>query len=267
MLDVCADASVGISISLDGPEDLNDTSRVDLRGRGSHARVMDALERLRRHGRARHLFTGLLAVVNPISDPGKTYDFFKSTGTPSVDFLYRDGNHDTLPFGKVRVDSIEYGAWMGAILDCYLRDPAPPRIRVLDDMLKLLLGGRARKEGVGVSDYGILVIDTDGSIRKNDTLKSSRPGADTFPVAWSVHTHRLQDVANTPEFEAYHVAQRPTSGLCLGCPDLSVCGGGIPAHRWSTSRGFDNPSIFCADQRFLIERMRGWIERQGRWAA
>jgi uncharacterized protein len=206
-------------------------------------------------------------VVDPRSDPVEIYDFFKSTGTPSVDFLYRDGNHDTLPFGKASAGTIEYGTWMAAILDCYLRDPTPPRIRVLDDMLKLLLGGRARKEGVGVSDYGILVVDTDGSILKNDTLKSSRPGADKFTTAWSVLTDRLQDVADTPEFNAYHVAQRPSSALCLSCPDLPICGGGMPAHRWSTSRGFDNPSVFCTDQRFLIKRMHGWIERQGRWVA
>lgn len=256
MVDLCADHSVGISISLDGPELVNDGFRLDLKGKGSFARVMAAVERLKRHSASATLFSGLLAVVDPRSDPQEVYSFFKGVGTPSVDFLYRDGNHSSLPFGKASIDSTEYGQWMSQVLDFYLADPLPPRIRVLDDMLKLTLGGRARKEGVGVSDYGIVVIDTDGSINKNDTLKSTKDAADTFESRWSVLTDRLADVAATREFVAYHEAQRPTSSICKACPDLSVCGGGMPTHRWRDDNGLDNPTVFCADQRLLISKVR-----------
>jgi uncharacterized protein len=33
----------------------------------------------------------------------------------------------------------------------------------------------------------------------------------------------------------------------------------MQTHRWSAARGFDNPSVFCADQQLLIGRMREWI--------
>jgi uncharacterized protein len=259
VLEICASHSVGISISLDGPEDANDRFRVDLRGRGSQARVMAAIGRVRVHPRAKELFSGLLAVVDPRTDPRDIYAFFKSTNAPSVDFLYRDGNHDRLPFGKTSANSTEYGEWMSGLLDCYLADPTPPRIRVLDDMLKLILGGMARKEGVGLSDYGIVIIDTDGSINKNDTLKSTQSSADVFSSRWSVLEHSLYDIVQTSEFEIYHVAQQPSSAVCQACVHLAVCGGGMPAHRWRTETGFDNPSIFCADQQLLIDRMRQWI--------
>jgi uncharacterized protein len=258
-LDLCARFDVGISVSLDGPEAVTNRYRRDLRGHGSYARVRAAVARLKAHPAAVHLFSGLLAVVDPGSDPNEIYSFFKEIGTPSVDFLYRDGNHDLLPFGKASFESTEYGKWMVGILDLYLSDPDPPKIRVLDDMLKLLLGGAARKEGIGISDYGIVVLDTDGSIAKNDTLKSVGKAADGFASQWSVLRDRLADVVATPEFEAYHRAQRPSSPMCLRCPELSVCGGGMPAHRWSTALGFENPSIFCADQLRLIDRMREWI--------
>jgi uncharacterized protein len=262
ILDICASEYVGISISLDGPADVNDRFRVDLRGRGSQARVLTAIEKLRAHPKARELFSGLLSVVDPRTDPQAIYAFFKDTQAPSIDFLYRDGNHDLLPFGKARADSTEYGQWMSMLLDCYLADVAPPRIRVLDDMLKLILGGTARKEGVGLSDYGIVIIDTDGSIKRNDTLKSTQPAADVFASHWSVLRDSLYDVAKTPEFEAYHRAQRPESPLCHACSDLAVCGGGMLAHRWRKGSDFKNPSIFCADQRLLIDRMRQWISMQ-----
>lgn len=32
------------------------------------------------------------------------------------------------------------------------------------------------------------------------------------------------------------------------------------AHRWSETRSYDNPTIFCADQRHLIAKMRRLAE-------
>jgi len=258
---ICAENDVGISVSVDGPAALHDRQRPDHRGQGSHARVVAAIERLIAHPAAKRLFTGVLAVVDPRSKPAEVYGYLKATGAPSVDFLYRDGNRDTLPFGKHSLLSTEYGTWMSELLDVYLADLAPTRIRVLDDMLKLLMGGRGRKEGVGIDAYGILVIDTDGSVNKNDTLKSAGEGSDRFSTGWSVLTDDLWDVVTTAEFEAYHGAQRPTAPDCLACRDLRVCGGGMPAHRWSDATGLSNPSVFCADQKRLIDRMRDHLAR------
>jgi uncharacterized protein len=260
ILDLCAEFKVGISISLDGTSELNDRNRVGRDGKGSHSRIMEAVGRLQSHTAAGELFSGLLAVVDPTSDPAEVYAFFKAIGAPSLDFLYRDGNHNRLPYGKASFASDEYGRWMSRLLDLYLSDPTPPRIRVLDDMLKLLLGGAARKEGVGISNFGILVIDTDGSIRKNDTLKSVGNTSDHFESDWSVATHQLDEVVNTDEFEEYHLAQRPSSAICKSCPEFDVCGGGMQLHRWSDHNGFDNPSVYCLDQRVLIARMRQWIK-------
>ncbi len=200
-------------------------------------------------------------MINPASDPAEVYAFLKSTGTPGIDFLYRDGNHDALPVGKASVVSTEYGDWMARLLDVYLVDREPVPIRVLDDMLKLLMGGMSRKEGIGLDTYGILVVETDGSINKNDTLKSAFRQADRFAPQWSVLTHSLEEVVRSPEFAAYYEAQSPTAPACLSCPDLKVCGGGMPAHRWGAGNGFMNPSVFCADQRRLIDLMRHYLAR------
>ncbi|MEN3230235.1 radical SAM protein [Methylorubrum rhodesianum] len=261
VLATCAEHEVGISISVDGPADVHDRHRPDKAGRGSHSRVMEGIRRLRAHPAAATLFSGVLAVIDLAADPGEVYDSLKDTGAPGIDFLYRDGNHDVLPVGKAGPLSTEYGAWMCRLLDVYLRDRHPVPVRVLDDMLKLLLGGVSRKEGVGLEAYGILVVDTDGSVNKNDTLKSAFGNADRFAVEWSVATHDLRQIVGSAEFAAYHRAQRPSAPACLACPDLKVCGGGMPAHRWSTRNGFANPSVFCADQQRLIDAMRSHLAR------
>lgn len=260
IIDVLEKYGIRVSISLDGPPTLHDTRRPDLRGRPTHARVLQGISKLLARPASVSLFSGLLAVVDPYSDPDNVYRFFKEVGAPSVDFLYRDGNHSKLPYGKDSVDSDIYGRWMAKILDLYIADPQPMRIRILDDIIKLLLGGAGMKEGIGLTDFGILVIDTDGSIRKNDTLKSS-PLGDTFNANWNLNNCSLSDIATSDEFRTYHIAQKPSSAICANCSLLRVCGGGMVTHRFKEGRGYENPTVFCADQKFLIERVFRHLSR------
>jgi uncharacterized protein len=262
ILRVCFLYDVGISISIDGPIEIHDANRVDVRGRGSHDRVLEGIRRVVSHPHGANLFTGVLAVVDIKSDPIRVYEFLKSTGAPSIDFLYRDGNHEVLPLGKANHLSMEYGEWMGRLLDHYLDDRTPTPIRFLDDMIRILIGGVGRKEGVGTSEYGILVIETEGTIAKNDTLKSISKSADQFDLRRSVATCNLTDFVNSIEFLDYHQSQRPSSTICQKCPYLSVCGGGMPSHRFSKEKGLSNPTVFCADQQHLIERIKWHISRR-----
>lgn len=261
VLDLCSATRVTISVSIDGPQHINDKHRVGHTGRGTYGQVLKGIALLRDYRDAGFLFTGLLAVIDPESDPKEIYNFFKELAPPSVDFIYRDGNHSRLPAGKSSVNSTEYGHWIAELLDVYLADPAPIRIRILDDLIKLILGGKGTKDGVGLTDYGVLIIDTDGTITKNDTLKSSYDGADRFNQKWSVHSHELSEVIGSAEFEEYHQMQRPSSERCLSCPELRICGGGMVLHRWSHDNGYDNPSVYCADQTLLIDRIRGYLPR------
>ena len=146
IIDIFVRFGVGVSISVDGPSDVHDRFRVDHRGRGSYEQVRGAIHRLVARADARPLFAGVLAVIDPTSSPGAVYETLKSTGAPSIDFLVRDGSHSRLPFGKARPDSTEFGRWMASLLDIYLSDPDPPRVRIFDDMLRVLLGERRRRK-------------------------------------------------------------------------------------------------------------------------
>lgn len=261
ILDILVAFDVGISISIDGAADTHDQFRVDHRGRGSHAKVAEALARVLTRSDARPLLAGVLAVIDPRTDPAAVYGNLKAYGVPGIDVLVRDGNWDKLPFGKAAPMTTEYGAWLSGLLTAYLADPDPPRVRLLDDMLRLLLGGRSQKEGVGLSDFGILVIEPDGEVQKNDTLKVAHPSADRFEATWNVHCDRLTDILASEPYAAYHAQQRPASSLCKTCPDLAVCGGGMVAHRWREDSGYANPTVFCADQKHLIAAMRRAVGR------
>jgi uncharacterized protein len=260
VLDVCAAYHTRLGISIDGPRHIHNRHRVGHQGEGTYDKVLEGIERLRKHREAHFLYAGVLAVIDPTSNPHEVYRFFKELDAPSVDFLYRDGNHSQLPFGKASCQSTTYGRWLAELLEVYLADPTPIRIRLLDDMIKLILGGYGTKEGMGANDFGIVIIDTDGAVTKNDTLKSTFKGADRFEQKWSVHTHQLTDITSTPEFATYYALQRPTAAACLSCTELRVCGGGMPVNRWRDDNGYDNPSVYCADQLFLIGHMRSRLK-------
>jgi uncharacterized protein len=87
-IELFAHHDVGISISLDGPSEVHDLNRLDHRGKGSHGQVVSAIARLVAHPAGDRLFSGLLAVVNPTSDPVEVYESLKATHAPSFEFLY-----------------------------------------------------------------------------------------------------------------------------------------------------------------------------------
>ena len=260
LLDILADARATVSVSLDGPAKINDARRVGFDQGGTFEATVEGIHRLQRHPAATRLFSGTLSVVEPSTDPSEVYWFLRGLGVPGMSFLLPDGNHSRLPPGKAGFHSHEAGAWLADLFDVYMSDSDPVPIRVLDDLVKLLLGGSATKEGMGSDLNGILIIDTDGAITKNDTLKSTSDGADRYNEPWSVHSHSLQEIALTAAFREHAEMQHPTARQCLRCPELSVCGGGMPLFRWSDEGGFDNPSVYCSDHLFLISHVRQYLD-------
>ena len=256
ILDICSTYRASVAVSIDGPEHVHNKYRVNHKETGTFDEVLKGFDILLNHADSDFLNAGLLAVIDPLSSASEVYGFFKSLSTPSVDFLYKDGNHSKLPMNKVAVNSTEYGEWMTELLRTYLEDPQPIKIRVLDDMLKVLLGGIVSKEGLGITDFAIVIIDTDGTIMKNDTLKSTFNGADKFDESLNIKDIKLAKFLNSSEFSAYREMQRPTHSKCLSCPELHICGGGMILNRWSNEEGFDNPSVYCSDQLFLIKNLR-----------
>lgn len=260
ILDFCYESKTTISVSLDGPQIINDKARVGHDGKGSFDRVVRGIETLKNHKKSAFLYSGLLAVVDPASDPLEVYNFFKTLSPPSVNFLHRDGNHVNLPVGKSTLNSTEYGDWFAKLFEVYFADPEPMRIKLLDDMIKLILSFKENKEDTYLEEHGVLIIDSDGSVAKNDTLKSSFDGADRFSEHWSVLTDDLNEILNTREFSEYHFSQQPSSSICHTCPELNICAGGMALHRWHPDNGYDNPSVYCDDQKLLIRTVRDRLQ-------
>jgi uncharacterized protein len=248
---------VGVGISLDGDADAQDRHRRFASGRGSHASVRAGLELLASE-RYRHLFRGLLCVIDIRNDPLVTYQALLDFGPPSIDFLLPHGTWDAPPAGRIEDQAVTpYADWLIAIFDRWYREPRT-HIRLFAEIIRSLLGGTSSVESVGLAPASVVVIETDGTIEQTDTLKAAFHGAARTGL------HVLQDsfdaALRLPEIAAQQLGLRALCAVCQECRIRMVCGGGLRAHRYRASTGFANPSVYCPDLMRLIDHIRQTVE-------
>ncbi|MEU9870027.1 FxsB family cyclophane-forming radical SAM/SPASM peptide maturase [Actinomadura sp. NPDC048021] len=247
------------SVSLDGDEDGHDRHRRRANGRGSHEEVTTGLHRLTTPA-YRRLFSGLLSTIDLRNDPVATYEALLAHRPPAVDFLLPHGNWDTPPPGRGDDDATPYGDWLVAIFERWYRTPVrETRVRLFDEIIRLLLGRPSRSETIGLSPVAVAVVETDGSIEQVDTLKSAYEGAahtelhvgrDTFDAALML-----------PAMAARQIGRRALADACTACPVHRVCGGGLYTHRYRSGTGFANPSVYCRDLFRLVTHVRDAVSQ------
>ncbi|MCG8918671.1 FxsB family radical SAM/SPASM domain protein [Actinokineospora sp. PR83] len=240
-LDLFAEFGVRVGVSLDGTAAGHDHHRRTRSGHGTHAAVTERLAALT--GPYRHIFGGLLCVVDPTRAPLATHTALTSFAPPVLDYLLPHGTWDTPPPGRSPDPTrTPYGDWLVTIFDhWYTAAPGPTSVRLFDALLDLLLGGESTVEGLGTDPSPQVVVDTDGGIGRSDILAATVPTA----AATGLTVHR-------DPFDAALAPAPPVCPTCAACPLLRVCGGGQPAHRHRTGSGLDNPSVYCPDLTRLI---------------
>ncbi|MEU6684693.1 FxsB family cyclophane-forming radical SAM/SPASM peptide maturase [Streptomyces sp. NPDC046832] len=252
-LDLCAEHGIRVSVSLDGDRAAHDRHRRGADGRGSHARVADALHRLA-DGPHRELFAGLLCTIDLRNDPVRCYEHLLTYRPPGVDFLLPQGNWDTPPPGLR--PGTPYADWLWRVFErWYGAGRRETRVRLLEDMMTLLLGGTPQTEVLGLAPVRYAVVETDGSLAQDDTLRTAYHGA----ARTGLHVERdsFDALLRHPGVAARQWGVDGLSAQCRACRLRQVCGGGHYAHRYRAATGFANPSVYCADLTALITRVRG----------
>ncbi|MFF4850478.1 FxsB family cyclophane-forming radical SAM/SPASM peptide maturase [Streptomyces sp. NPDC001194] len=254
-LDLCAELGLRIGVSTDGGRAAHDRHRRSADGRGSHARVQAALDLL---GSDRHrpLFAALLCTIDLRNDPVRTYEELLVHRPPAVDFLLPLGNWHTPPPG---VDPAgrrtPYADWLWSVFERWYDAPVRETgVRLLDDLMALLLGAAPQTEALGLAPVRYAVVETDGSLAQDDTLRTAYRGA--ARTGLDVWRHTLDELLRHPGVAARQWGADGLCASCRACPLHTVCGGGHYANRYRHDTGFANPSVYCADLTALIGRVR-----------
>ncbi|MBV9382732.1 MAG: FxsB family radical SAM/SPASM domain protein [Streptosporangiaceae bacterium] len=248
---------IRVGVSLDGSQSAQDRHRRFASGRSSHAAVTAGLRRLTAK-RYRHLFGGLLCVIDLRNDPVDTYEALLEFKPPRIDFLFPHGTWESPPPGRaLGTDDAPYADWLIAVFNQWYDYPQTD-IRIFTEIVRLMLGGSSRNEVVGLGAASMLVIETNGSIEQVDTLKAAFHGAPRTGL--HVEHDPLDAALELPEIAARQLGLRGLADECQKCRIRRICGGGLYTHRYRRGTGFANPSVYCPDLMRLISHIRETIE-------
>lgn len=247
-----ADMQIRVGVSLDGDEEGN-RHRLDLGGKSSYDRTLRGIGILAGFP---ELLQGALAVIDVESDPVRTYRAIEDAGFRSVDFLFPHGTWELLPPRKAADDRTSsapapYADWLLAIYEHWAADDGRMRVRIFDDIVHLLLGGRQSFEMLGLAPARLAVVEADGALELVDHIGVTYEGAAETGV--NVLTNSIDDLLTHPGVTSRQLGPEALHPQCRTCPLVDTCGGGLITHRYDAVNGFRNPTVYCADLFKLID--------------
>jgi uncharacterized protein len=262
-----------IGLSLDGPAEIHDHHRRYRSGAPSHHLVMAALERLQRHGAA----VNVLACVdrNSSRQPQTVYRWLKAQGieyiqfTPVIERLagadYAQAGFDlegpsggegagVAPFS---VRPRAWGQFLATVFDEWRRkDVGRVFVMNFEWTLAALVGAPGVVCVHRPTCGRALVVEHEGSVYSCDhfVYPEYRLGNLTRdPLAGMIESSRQL---------AFGEAKRETlPAQCRTCPQLQLCWGGCPKHRFLTTRDGD-PGLnwLCEGYLHYLNHVRPWLE-------
>jgi len=250
---------IHIGVSLDGPKDLNDKYRFYHNGKGSYDDVIKGIKTLLNNNSYRDRL-GILSVMNINLNPIEAYQHIKELNVKGGDFLFPYGTYNNPPLGKEEnVENTYYADWLIKIFDKWYdeNEETRPSIRLFGDITTSILGNDIMADYLGNKNNEVLVVETDGTMEAVDGLKSCGNGF--TKTGANVNSHSINQALDTPLAKLYHYSHKHLCKKCKLCPINETCGGGDLANRYSSEKGFDNPSIYCSDLEKLITHIQNKI--------
>lgn len=253
-LQFCLRWNLRVGLSMDGPRNANDLHRFNFAKQPS----FDAVERaakLLATGDGHRIWSGFLAVVDLHHDPIEVYDYFKSFKPHSIEFLLPLANYERRPPGKLLdFDATPYADWLLAVFRQWFTErPQTITIRRFRDIIALMAGADNSSEEWGLQPVDFAVVETNGSIEAVDTLKTAYPGANYLGL--DIFRNSFDDMYTAPMVIERQKRWTTLCDRCRSCELVNVCGGGYFPHRYSTNKGFQNPSVYCSDLMKLIREI------------
>lgn len=249
---------VKVGVSLDGPPAANQ-NRIDHAGRETHGRIVRGIEQLRDYGDSR-LLAGILTVVDTSADPVLILDHIGSLRPKQIDLMQHFGTHDNPPPG-VGAGSADtpFATWMLRAFHHWisLAHLQPIRIRIFEDAMALLLGGRPSSDWLGLAPVSYAIVQTDGGIEGSDMLKIA--GTEGRVLGLNVESNSFDDALARPEIQMRQGGKDRLCCTCRECSLVDVCGGGYFPTRYRAGTGYQNPSVYCNDLKVLLSGIREYV--------
>lgn len=239
-----------VGISIDGPAHLHDPYRVDRGGQPSFARVMRGLDALARHD----VRFNTISVVHRRNAPHpiEVYEFLKSIGSTFLQFIPLVERDDAGRLMEQTVDSLEWGQFLAAIFDRWVReDVARIYVQLFDVALESWLFMPQSLCFFRETCGSALALEHNGDLYSCDHFVNleNRLG--------NILENPMAAMAASAPQKAFGDAKRDTlPKYCQECTVRFACHGECPKNRFiQTPDGEDGLNYLCAGYKHFFNHI------------
>lgn len=249
--------NISVSLSIDGPKEMHDQHRLDLKSRPTFDKVYESLKLLKKYPK---VFTGCIAVINPHFEPRKLFQFFHENEIKEFDILIPDANYIALPKGRSEQPDL-YKRWLIEAFDIWFNEYPHLKCKYFDLLIKSILGRPNSSDAFGLGDINMLVLETDGTYDNHDVLRITEESGSTLGLNLEKNPIADAETCDKIQFHRHLLTKEGLSPTCQACRFVDICGGGFIAHRFS-SEGYCNPSVYCEELYSLIDHIISIIAKK-----
>lgn len=216
-----------VGVSVDGPEDIHDQSRLTMDGRGSHDQVIRGIKHLE-NARAEFNILTLVSQSN-VRAADRVYNYLRANGWLYQQYIpcveYGDDGA-LLPFA---IQGEEWGEFMCRIFDAwYPGDTRRVSIRHFDSILGLMVDGRPNACYLDRNCCQYFVVEYNGDVYPCDFyVRKELLLGNVADDAW-------QDLQQSPLYLDFGAKKRQWNPACDVCEFVNVCSGDCLKNRWYT---------------------------------
>jgi uncharacterized protein len=243
---------VHVGLSMDGPKQFHDVFRIDHKRRGSYDQVQRGLKILQE----RDIDYGILCVIPLGADPLTVHRHFLDLGCKAITYLLPHFTHDTIAPIRTRYGATPCADFLIPIFDeWWFNGTLEMSIGDLRNMARIILGGDSKIETFGNLAPLYVFVESDGEIEGLDSLRVCKEGITRINL--NVRDADFRDILQSGTMHGEAMFQGMLlPQACRACCERDTCAGGYLPHRYSSSRGFDNPSVWCRDILKLFTHLR-----------
>lgn len=251
-LDNCVERNIGISLSVDGPENIHNYHRKYSSGMGSFKYVSKAIALLKNYPA---IFEGVIGVIDPNFTPDEILSFYDNNDIINIDLLLPDSTYVDLPFGREENPNL-YSNWLIDAFDSWFFNHQRLHFRTFEHLLQSFLGLNFNSDTFGLGKLDYITIETDGSYHTSDIMKVAYENASS--IGFSLFDAPISEAIKSKKISDYNqlLSWSSLPAKCKNCEFGHFCGGGSLPHRYSSNNGFNNPSIYCKEMMTLFTHAR-----------
>lgn len=225
-----ADYKFLVGVSVDGPQKLHDRFRVDLGGRGTHAKVMKGIAALRRNNVEYNVLT--LVSKSNVKNPEDVYNFLCANGInfhQYIECVEFDSKGQLCPFA---ITANEWGEFLCRIFDIwYKHDVYNVSVRLFDTILAQLVHGVSNTCASGTSCDQYFVVEYNGDVYPCDfNVTESLLLGNINSSAW-------EELQTSETYVKFAADKTRWNAACGVCPWLRFCNGDCPKNRIGRNPG------------------------------